>query len=170
MESFHHCPKCGGEFVDNNFKSKRCRGCGFTYYFNPCAATVAIIRNSRGEILVTTRAKDPARGSYDLPGGFVDSYESGEEAIEREVMEECNLKISALRYLFSLPNLYNYSDFEVHTLDMFFECEVDDLSPLRAADDVATLQFIAVADLDVEAFGLGSIRAGLRRYLALLAE
>ncbi len=165
MESFHFCPKCGGAFVDNNVKSKRCMACGFTYYFNPSSAVVAIIRNSRGEILVSTRAKEPARGSYDLPGGFVDSFESGEQSVCREVMEECNLTVTSLSYLFSIPNLYNYSNFEVHTLDMFFECEVADISPLHADDDVASLQFVAIDDIRLEAFGLQSIREGLGRYI-----
>ncbi|MFI3304843.1 MAG: NUDIX domain-containing protein [Rikenellaceae bacterium] len=165
LGSFLFCPKCGGEFVDNNVKSKKCFKCGFTYYFNPSSAVVAIIKNSSGELLITTRAKDPAKGSYDLPGGFVDCYESGEQSVCREVMEECNLEVMSTQYLFSIPNLYNYSNFEVHTLDMFFECMVDDLTPLQAADDVATLQFKSIEDLNIDEFGLASIREGLRRYI-----
>ncbi|MFR9620892.1 MAG: NUDIX domain-containing protein [Rikenellaceae bacterium] len=168
LASFHHCPKCGGEFVDNNVKSKRCAACGFVYYFNPSAATVAIIRNDEGAILVTTRAHAPAAGSFDLPGGFVDSFESAEESICREVGEECNLEVFDTRYLFSLPNLYRYSDFDVHTLDMFFECRVSGLDCLRAADDVAALQFISPADIDLSLFGLVSVREGLGRYLKSL--
>ncbi len=166
LQSFIFCPKCGGDFLDNNIKSKKCAKCGFTLYFNPSAAVVAIIKNSGGEILVTTRAKDPAKGSYDLPGGFVDSYESAEQSVCREVLEECNLVVTSTRYLFSVPNIYRYSDFDVHTLDIFFECIVDDLQPLTAADDVATLQFVAAQDIDLSAFGLKSIREGLERYLS----
>ncbi len=165
LNSFKFCPKCGGEFRDNNIKSKRCTECGFTYYFNPSAAVVAIIKSDSGEILVTTRAKDPAKGSYDLPGGFVDSYESAEQSVCREVMEECNLVVTSTRYLFSIPNIYNYSNFDVHTVDSFFECTVETLQPLMAADDVATLQFIAPKDINLSMFGLRSIRDGLVRYL-----
>ncbi|MFI3289388.1 MAG: NUDIX domain-containing protein [Rikenellaceae bacterium] len=166
LESFVFCPKCGGEFVDNNIKSKRCQRCGFTLYFNPSAAVVAIIKNNRDEILVATRAKEPAKGSYDLPGGFVDSFETGEMSVCREVMEECNLEVASTSYLFSIPNIYNYSNFDVHTLDLFFECRVDDFTPLEAADDVASLQFIPIKDLKLEKFGLRSIREGAKRYIA----
>ncbi|MFI3259553.1 MAG: NUDIX domain-containing protein [Rikenellaceae bacterium] len=168
LESFVYCPKCGGSFVDNNAKSKRCTECGFTFYFNPSSATVAIIRDSEGRILVATRAKEPAKGSYDLVGGFVDSYESGEEGVVREIKEECNLTVTSLKYLFSIPNIYNYSNFDVHTLDMFYECTVSDLSTLRADDDVASLQFIAVEDIELSKFGLRSVREGLRRYIEAL--
>ncbi len=165
LESFIFCPKCAGDFVDNNIKSKKCSSCGFTYYFNSSAAVVAIIRDTSGNILVSTRAHEPAKGTYDLPGGFVDCYESGEEAIIREVKEECNLDIVALEYLFSQPNIYNYSNFDVHTLDMFFECRVDNLADICADDDVESLQFVPIDKIDTTKFGLSSIRIGLERYL-----
>ncbi len=169
LSSFNFCPKCGGEFVDNNFKCKRCTKCGFIYYFNPSSAVAAIIKNSKGEILVSTRAHEPAKGMFDLPGGFVDSYESGEQSVAREVLEECNIKVTSTKYLFSIPNTsYNYSDFEVHTLDMFYECQVENMSPLKAADDVATLQFISPKDVDIAKFGFVSVREGVRRYLEML--
>ncbi len=165
LASFSFCPKCGGAFVENNVKSKRCVACGFVYYFNPSAAVAAFIRNERGEILVSTRAHAPFQGSYDLPGGFVDSFESAEQSIRREVREECNIDVAEARYLFSLPNTYPYSGFEVHTLDIFFECQVHSLESLSAADDVASLRFIAPSDLDPALFGLTSIRAAVERYL-----
>ena len=132
--------------------------CGFTYYFNPSSAVVAIIKNSDGDILVTTRAHEPAKGSYDLPGGFVDSYETAEECIAREIKEECNLDVESVEYLFSLPNIYTYSNFDVHTLDMFFECTVKNFESLQADDDVASLQFISAEEIDFSKFGLTSIR------------
>ena len=42
LQKFMFCPVCGSKhFVVNNFKSKRCQDCGFTYYANPCSATAA---------------------------------------------------------------------------------------------------------------------------------
>lgn len=161
LDQFKHCPKCGGEFVVNNFKSKKCKECGFVYYFNPSSATVAIILNDRNELLVSVRAKEPAKGTFDLPGGFVDMGETAEEGVIREVEEETSLKVVSLKYLFSRPNLYVYSGFEVHTLDMFFLCKVNDCSGFTAADDVASLRFVPLNEIDVEKFGLKSIREGL---------
>ena len=135
---FHYCPRCGSSrFTERNEKAKKCADCGFVYYFNPSSATVALILNSQGELLVTRRAKDPAKGTLDLPGGFVDMHETGEEGVAREVREETGFTVQKSTYLFSLPNIYPYSGFEVHTLDMFFLCEVDDPSMPEAHDDVA---------------------------------
>ena len=158
LHLFCFCPKCGSKaFVENDFKSKRCDDCGFTYYFNPLAATVAIITNSNGEILVATRSKEPAKGTFDLPGGFCDSYETAEEGVAREVLEETGLKVTSTRYLFTIPNIYSYSGMELHTMDMFFKCEVEDCNAAFADDDVADLRWIKIEELESKDFCLLSI-------------
>lgn len=166
LAQFRYCPECGSsEFVEHNDKSKKCRSCGFVYYFNPRAAVVAIILNRKGEILVCRRAKDPAKGLLDLPGGFTDSYETAEEAVSREVKEETGLDVLSARYLFSLPNIYTYSGFDVHTMDLFFECEVAPCDELMALDDVAESMFMSFDTINPADFGLSSIRKGIALYM-----
>lgn len=164
LSQFKYCPKCGSErFIENNFKSKRCEDCGFIYYFNSCSSTVALIINKDDELLVTTRANDPAKGTFDLPGGFVDMYETGEEAVIREVKEETNLDVKEVKYLYSTVNIYNYSDFDVHTLDLVYSCKVDNTDNMKAADDVAELRFIKIDELNPELFGLHSVKGIIDR-------
>ena len=167
LHLFHYCPKCGSsQFVEHNEKSKQCRQCGFVYYFNPSAATVAVIVNERNELLVTRRGKEPAKGTLDLPGGFSDLHESGEEGIAREVKEETGLTVESTKFLFSLPNTYLYSGFLVHTVDMFFRCRVTGTDVAHAMDDAAELMWIPIQDISPEQFGLDSIREGIRKILA----
>ncbi len=162
LDIFGYCPRCGKEgFEVNDFKSKRCNGCGFTLYFNAIAAAVAVIVNDKGELLVSRRAKEPAKGTLDLPGGFIDSFETGEEGIAREVLEETGLKVAETRYLFSLPNTYLYSGFEEHTLDLFYLCRMTAGSTPVAADDVEELLWIPANEIAPEQFGLRSIRKGV---------
>ncbi len=88
LDLFQYCPECGSShFEVNNEKSKKCTDCGFVYYFNPSSATVALILNDQNELLVCRRAKEPAKGTLDLPGGFIDMNETGEEGVAREVLE-----------------------------------------------------------------------------------
>ncbi len=169
LDTFKHCPKCGSDtFAENDFKSKRCGNCGFVYYLNPSAANVAVITDGKGNILVATRSKEPAKGTLDLPGGFCDCHESAEEGVIREVLEETGLKVTATRYLFSIPNIYSYSGMEIHTMDLFFECRTADKATLRAADDVQELQWMALETLDSNLFGLRSIREGVERLKSIL--
>ncbi|NDV65680.1 NUDIX domain-containing protein [Bacteroides sp. 224] len=166
LEQFVYCPKCGSnKFTVHNEKAKKCHACGFVYYFNSSAATVAFIVNHNNELLVCRRAKEPAKGTLDLPGGFIDMAETGEEGVIREVLEETGLVVKEAIYQFSLPNLYMYSGFEVHTLDMFFVCKVEDTSHIKAMDDVADTFFLPLNKIQIEEFGLGSIRKGLQKYI-----
>jgi len=166
LQSFRYCPVCGSEhFVENNFKSKKCEQCGFVYYFNSSSATAIFITNKAGELLVVRRAKDPAKGSLDLPGGFVDMYETAEECMIREVKEETGLLISNPEYLFSLPNIYRYSGFDVHTVDMFFKYSVDNFNGLIAGDDAESLLFIEKSKINPDKFGLNSIRKAVNTWL-----
>jgi ADP-ribose pyrophosphatase YjhB (NUDIX family) len=116
-------------------------------------------------LLVVRRAKEPAKGSFDLPGGFVDLYETAEEAIIREVKEETGLSVPAPDYLFSLPNIYHYSGFDVHTVDLFYQCSVDSFSGLQADDDAEALFVLKKNEIQPEVFGLHSIRQGVEKWL-----
>ena len=141
LSQFKYCPKCGSaHFEVHNEKSKQCADCGF-------------------------RAKEPAKGTLDLPGGFIDMTETSEEGVAREVREETGMKVAKAEYLFSLPNIYIYSGFPVHTLDMFFRCTVEDTLHFEAMDDAADLFFLPLKDIRTEEFGLGSIRKGVGIFL-----
>ena len=166
LDKFKYCPVCGSrEFHDNNFKSKKCGSCGFVYYANPCSATVAFIVNGRGELLVARRAKEPAKDTLDLVGGFADMGETIEEGLLREIEEETGMHVDNCRYLFSIPNVYEYSGMGIHTLDMFFLVQVPDNVCPRAADDVAELRWMKIDEVDYRDFGLKSISKGVRRFV-----
>ena len=168
LELFHFCPKCGSsEFEIHNALSKHCANCGFTYYQNPRASTAAFILNGKGELLVARRAKDPAKGTLDLPGGFVDNYENAEQGMVREIEEETGLKVEAdkVQYMFSIPNIYRYSGMDIHTLDLFFLCRVAEDAEVKAADDAAELTWLPLREVYVERFGLRSIREAVHRFL-----
>lgn len=165
LERFAYCPVCGSRhFVINNVKSKRCEDCGFVYYANPSSATAAFI--VRGDsLLVARRGKEPAKGTLDLPGGFVDMDETAEQGMAREIMEETGLQALRMDYLFSIPNIYLYSGMEIHTLDMFYRVEVDPDATPHADDDAAELCWVPLNEVDPARFGLHSISLAVARFL-----
>ncbi len=166
LHLFNYCPKCGSDgFTVNDFKSKRCPHCGFTYYQNPSAATAAFILNGEDELLVVTRAREPAKGTLDLPGGFVDCGESGEQGVKREIREETGLDVEHVDYLFSIPNVYRYSGMDIHTLDMFYVCRVEGRPTVKPADDASTCAWVPLSKVYVERFGLRSIRQAVHTFL-----
>lgn len=165
LDKFRYCPVCGSShFETETEKSKKCSNCGFEYFMNPSAAVAVFIRDAQGRLLVERRKHEPGRGTLDLPGGFCDAGETVEQGLAREVLEETGLTVTSVRYLFSEPNIYRYSDMDVHTLDMFFECEVEDTAALVAGDDAAECMWLAPDDIHTEQFGLRSVRQGLYNY------
>ncbi len=165
LKAFEFCPRCGSkQFNINGERSRHCSDCNLTYYANASASTAAIITNSKGEVLLTTRAFNPAKGMLDLPGGFVDMNETAEEAIIREIKEELNINIQNPKYLFSLPNEYEFSGITVHTLDLFFKVEIDDNAIITSADDVASAQFFDLNHVNTEDIGLQSIKTAIEKF------
>ncbi len=165
LKVFKFCPKCGAQaFEVNNEVSKKCTECGFVYYSNPRGATVAIILNEKGEILVTKRAKNPGIGMLDMPGGFIDERETAEEAVAREVKEETGLEVKSIKYLLSRPNTYLYSEVLYRTIDLFFECKVDTFEMSRQESEIEELMWINPDELDLDKLAFDSIKSGLDYY------
>jgi hypothetical protein len=53
----------------------------------------------------------------------------------------------------------------VPTLDMFFECTLEDTSNLKPSDDVEDCFFVPVNELNPEKFGLKSVRKAVGIFL-----
>jgi hypothetical protein len=55
-------------------------------------------------------------------------------------------------------------------MDLFYEVVVDSSTPFCSNDDVASLQWIALEDVDPAQFGLHSIRRGVERLLQMYSK
>lgn len=159
LNTFRYCPRCGREgFADHGERAKQCTGCGFTYYHNVASAVACLVRDPQGRYLFVRRAHEPARGTLDLPGGFVDPLETVEMAVVRELAEETGLVPTSMRYIASRPNVYPYSGIDVYTSDLFFLVEVESLDEAVAQDDAAALVVARLEEVCPSDFGLVSIR------------
>ena len=165
---FRHCPHCARPAACDDPREFRCEHCGFRYFHNVAAAVAAFIVHGE-HLLLTRRARDPAAGTLDLPGGFVDPDEHLEQALARELDEE--LALSCLpgppRYLFSLPNRYEFAGVVYATCDSFYRIDCSHRPELAARDDVMEALWVRCAELKPEEIGLSSARAAVRRFLAL---
>ncbi|WP_418696101.1 NUDIX hydrolase [Barnesiella intestinihominis] len=167
LRLFEYCPRCGSHrFQENDASSKRCKDCGFVYYLNPKASVAAFVMDRQSRILVCRRAFDPSKGMLDLPGGFTECGETVEEAVVRELSEEIGWKPKQMKYLCSFPNVYRYSGFDVHTMDLFFLCRSDeDMGDLKAHDDVAECFWLRKEEIEPEKFAFRSICKAVDRLL-----
>jgi ADP-ribose pyrophosphatase YjhB (NUDIX family) len=147
-------------------KLLRCEACGFELYMNPAAAVAGVIVDERGRMVVTVRGKEPGKGLWDLPGGFVDPGETVEEALQREVREEVGLEATAMRYLGSWPNVYEYGGIRYRTLDFGFVCEAAGVEQARPTEsEVERVLLLVPGDVDLGRFAFASVGRIAGEYL-----
>lgn len=96
-----YCGVCGAPMKLHTEISKRCTECGKEVW--PQLATAIIVLIHRGEEVLLVHARNFRGDFYGLVAGFVETGESLEEAVVREVREETSLEISNLRYFGSQP-------------------------------------------------------------------
>lgn len=101
-DTHRYCSRCGTPTQHHGSeRAKVCPTCHFTQYprISPCI----IVLVTRGyEVLLARSAQFPP-GMFSTLAGFVESGETLEMAVHREVEEEVGIKITNLRYLGSQP-------------------------------------------------------------------
>lgn len=97
----HFCGVCGAPMQLHTHISKRCTVCGKEVW--PQLATAIIVLIHRGDNVLLVHARNFKGDFYGLVAGFVETGETLEEAVHREVHEETGLTITNLHYFGSQP-------------------------------------------------------------------
>ncbi|HDI52043.1 NUDIX hydrolase [candidate division KSB1 bacterium] len=72
----------------------------------PIPAVSGLIINPQGEVLLVQRAHEPGKGQWSLPGGMVNLGETLQQALRREVEEECGIKIEVIKLLAAFDRIF----------------------------------------------------------------
>lgn len=96
------CGRCGAPAIhDEKERMMRCPQCGNMIF--PKIAPAVIIAVTNGDKLLLSKYAGRAYTRYALLAGFVEIGETGEQTVQREVMEEVGLKVKNVRYYKTQP-------------------------------------------------------------------
>lgn len=106
----------------------------------PALTTDCVVFDERGHVLLVRRKYEPFKGSYALPGGFVEVGETVEDGCRRELKEETGLEVGALRLVgvYSTPN----RDPRGHTCSIAYLARIARAEP-QAGDDAVAAEWVA---------------------------
>ena len=119
----------------------------YCYDYPRPSVTVDIVLFTRAanrvEVLLIKRAREPFKGEWALPGGFVDESESLEAAAARELKEETGLSGISLKQVgaFGDPG----RDPRGHTVSIAFAALLDSRPEAKADDDAEDARWHRVA-------------------------
>ena len=160
------CPRCGHQAEVDGCVPFRCSNCGFANFYGPVAAVGGLVINEQRELLLVRRAREPGKGKWGLPGGFVDRDETIEQALSREVLEETSLRVSHARYLTSFPNLYEYGGVVAPVIDLFYVCQVADQGEIRLADgELDSFSWLTPTQRHLQEMAFASNRQAIEKWL-----
>lgn len=148
LDQFKFCPNCQ-QALTRDANKVVCQQCGFDQYDNPVPTTGMIFYHNN-DLLLVERGKEPAKGKWDVPGGFVDLNESAEEAMCREIKEELGVPLSPaeIEYLGSFQDVY--AEKGTQCLWSVFASPLDKSVELKPTDDVASVKWFPLENLPTD--------------------
>jgi ADP-ribose pyrophosphatase YjhB (NUDIX family) len=118
------------------------------YPKRPLVGVGALIFN-RGRILMAQRGKQPLQGWWSLPGGALETGESLDHAVRREVLGETGLTIEPIRVFEIFERIMRDAKgaTEYHYVLIDYLCRVKG-GRLQAGDDVCSVAWMRPAELE----------------------
>lgn len=103
------CSQCGAKnAIALDEWAVVCSQCHFRHYPVICPSIIVAVRKG-GEILLACHLRHQQEQLYTTLAGFVEVGETFEQAVEREVFEETNIKVKNIRYVGSQPWAFPHS-------------------------------------------------------------
>lgn len=166
-ETFRFCPRCTAENPTIGSIPFRCDACGYSNFFGPVGAVAALVVDVENQLLFVRRAREPGKGKWGLPGGFVDQGESLETALAREIREETSLRMTQAAYLMSHPNNYEYRGIVIPTIDLFFVCQVAETSGVTLQrSELEHYEWVRPGETHLNSMAFHSNRVAVEKWLA----
>lgn len=105
--TIHYCGRCGAQVERSSEISFVCPECGLEQWPRLSPAVMVLVK--RGEEALLVHARNFRTRAHGLVAGFVETGETPEQCVVREVWEETGLRVGNLRYIRSQSWPFPYS-------------------------------------------------------------
>ena len=123
----------------------------FTYSYPRPAVTVdAILISPEKSVLLIERGREPYKGKWALPGGFIEMDEELEAACRRELLEETGIGVGELKQFKAFGGVNR--DPRHRTISVIFYAFTDEEWAAKAGDDAAKARWFPISQLPELAF------------------
>ena len=123
----------------------------YTYNYPRPAVTVdAILISKLNTVLLIERGREPFKGNWALPGGFIDMDEELVTACRRELEEETGLRVGEMTQFRAYGGVNR--DPRHRTISVVFYSFQDEESVPQAGDDAAKAKWFPLSQLPDLAF------------------
>ncbi len=136
-QGFTYCPRCRAEMVNKEAYGRVrrvCPECRFIQFIDPKVGA-AVLAEKDGQVVLTQRSMEPEIGSWCLPGGFMELWETPQEAAARECLEETGLIVEITKLL----DVFYYEDYRGSGVLIMYQGQVTG-GQLQPGDDVADVK------------------------------
>ena len=122
--------------------------------YPPTFVTADAVVIQSGHVLMVKRGAAPGEGLWALPGGFVNQFETVEDACIRELREETKLKVPApvLKGSIAAQHVFDHplrsSRGRTITHAFFIVLKDGELPPVKGSDDAKSAKWIPLSDLE----------------------
>ncbi|MDE3009312.1 MAG: NAD(+) diphosphatase [Pseudomonadota bacterium] len=135
-----YCGRCATPMLPRtDERARACPACGFTAY--PRISPVVMGLVVRGRELLLARSPHFAPGMYSAVAGFVETGETLEHALAREILEETSIRARNYQYFDSQPWPFP------HSLMVAFTAEYLSGEPVPQPDEIEDVRWFDIAEL-----------------------
>jgi 8-oxo-dGTP diphosphatase len=148
----HFCVRCGTPIeLKKDAEGKlrpHCPSCGWVYYKNPVPAVAVVVLNEKNELLLILRKNAPKAGTWTIPSGYMEIYQTPEDTAIEEMEEETGLYGEVDHFI----GYYSgYSEIYEQVLSLGFRMRVNG-GLLAAGDDAVEARYVPLNQLPPIAF------------------
>ena len=162
------CPQCGCKMglrrVDHDPLSRPvCPSCRFVHYQGPQLLVICAVVCERS-VLLLKRATAPYQGKWAFPGGYVEAYETPQQAAARELHEEVGVRVNPDHLVpAGIANVVHMN--QVH---LSFQLRVARRPTLRPGAEALDANWFDVNDIDADEFWLPETLGDVERFFTRL--